>query len=288
MLLRVLTSAMLVTRNWLTGAIPGGDKLKKHPLYRLLLDYPLRFAHALTGYLSQVPAASRVVLPGMLAICVAALAIGLKWFDPIVQQNGELHLIAFGLFLLFPAVILVTAAVLLIGNRLPRGGALNWLAAAAGALALLWSAALFVPTAIAAHATLLESLRCHNRNGNIPPWYCGVFQSESRTDAYFLVVYLVLPLLAAFAGGGLVAWLARQRDPSKREQLRCMTGMLSCDLRELAVSFKADSPLATTTEKLNESERLQLAKRILVAAKSSEDRNKLLRELRRRNPLGLP
>ena len=283
-LLRLLTSALLVTRNWLMAALPGGASLKKQPLYRLLLDYPLRIAHAIAGYLSRVPQSRRLVLSGILAICVAALVIGVKWFDPIVAHSGQLHLLAFGFFLLFPAVVLIGAAVLLVGKKLPRAGVLKWTAAVVGALALLWGVLLLVPISIVAHEAVTRSIGC-TANG---PWYCAIFRSEALSAGHLAVVYLVLPLLAAFAGGALITWLTRYAGPSHRDMTKCMTGMLQTDLRGLATCFGAASSLPSGAE-MTEADRRKIAVAILAAVKKDKERkNALQRELRRLNPLGLP
>jgi hypothetical protein len=178
--------------------------------------------------------------------------------------------------------------VLLIGRKLPRAGVLKWIAAATGALALLWNVLLFLPTSIVARQALVAAVGCQDAPNET--WYCGVFRSEKLTTVHLAVVYLLLPLLAAFAGGALITWLTRYNGPSDREMVRSMTGMLQSELRELAMRFGAASSLPPeAAAELTAADRRKIARETLASVKKSGDRKaELQQELRRLNPFGLP
>jgi multidrug transporter EmrE-like cation transporter len=110
-LLEILATALLVTRNCVLQVFgPQADRIRRNPIYRVCVSFPLRSFYWLAVVIRRSPASTGTALLTVLVACLLALATAIVFRDSLIHSDGKWHLGALICFVIAPIVILVVEA----------------------------------------------------------------------------------------------------------------------------------------------------------------------------------
>lgn len=124
-LLEILSVSLLVLRNCVLKAFgPNAARIKSHPLYVCMVDFPLRAFNTLVLFLRRVPSSRKWLPISLFFLSALLLFIGVVWHDSIIWTaqtydvkgntiEGQFHLRWFVVFIAAPLVVLFAQGVYL-------------------------------------------------------------------------------------------------------------------------------------------------------------------------------
>ncbi|HEV2706106.1 MAG TPA: DUF3376 domain-containing protein, partial [Pyrinomonadaceae bacterium] len=117
-LMEILSVTLLVLRNCMLKIFgSNADRIKAHPLYLFMIDFPLRAFNTLVLFLRRVPGASRYLWISVAVLSAFALFVGIVWRRPIIWSRDGLHLAWLIPLVVVPSLVLGTMAVYLWRGR---------------------------------------------------------------------------------------------------------------------------------------------------------------------------
>jgi len=100
-LLEIVAVALLVVRNCVLAIFPeSASRIKRNPLYLVLVAVPLRVFHALVVLMRRAPGGGLFLMIVLAALCLFALGVGFFWPDPLTRRT-------LSIFFLGPIIILI-------------------------------------------------------------------------------------------------------------------------------------------------------------------------------------
>ncbi|HEX8853957.1 MAG TPA: patatin-like protein, partial [Pyrinomonadaceae bacterium] len=113
-LMEILSVALLVLRNCMLKIFgSNAERIKAHPLYIFMIDFPLRAFNTLVLFLRRVPGAHKYFWISVAVLSAFALFVGVVWRRPIIWDRDGLHLAWLVPLIIAPSLILGTMAVYL-------------------------------------------------------------------------------------------------------------------------------------------------------------------------------
>jgi patatin-related protein len=125
-LLEIVSVSLLVLRNCVLKVLgPNAARIKSHPLYVALIEFPLRAFNTVVLFMRRVPSSRKSLPIGLFILALLLLFIGVMWHDSIIWEpkvvEGKpisvFHLLWFVVFLAAPLVTLSSFAVYLFRGR---------------------------------------------------------------------------------------------------------------------------------------------------------------------------
>jgi hypothetical protein len=103
-LLELASRTALVAQNCLVESLPRPAEVRRHWLFRLFLDWPLRVHDALARFLRYTPGARKPFVVASVAYVALALVVNALWLKTLYTQDGVQRQVAILLFVVGPAV----------------------------------------------------------------------------------------------------------------------------------------------------------------------------------------
>jgi patatin-related protein len=132
-LLELGSRAALVLQNCLVESLPRPAEVRRHWLFRLFLDWPLRVHDAVARFLRYAPGARKPFVVATIAYVALALVVNVLWVKALYGDDGLQRQVAILLFVIGPAVCVLFSWLLIRPFRSARpselGSRLGWLVA---------------------------------------------------------------------------------------------------------------------------------------------------------------
>lgn len=103
-LLELAGRAALVAQNCLVESFPEPEGVRKHWLYRVFLDWPIRMFDAIGRFLRYAPDARKPFVVASIAYVALALVVNAVWLKTLYVEDGVQRQVALLLFVIGPAV----------------------------------------------------------------------------------------------------------------------------------------------------------------------------------------
>lgn len=119
-LLEILSLSLLVLRNCILGIFgDNAEKVRRNPLYKFTVDYPLRAFHALITFWRRAPAWQKTTLIIIALLPAILLVLGILFWDKLIYPNG-LNLTRFIIMIALPSMVLYTLYLFLVREKIRR------------------------------------------------------------------------------------------------------------------------------------------------------------------------
>jgi hypothetical protein len=96
--------AALVTQQCVVESFPEPERIRRHWLFRLCLDWPLRVFDAVARFLRDSPGAGKPFVVASGAYLALAVIVNALWFRTLYAEDGLLRQVALLLFVVGPLV----------------------------------------------------------------------------------------------------------------------------------------------------------------------------------------
>jgi hypothetical protein len=128
-LLELAGRAALVAQNCLVESFPRPEVVRRHWLFRVCLDWPLRVFDAVGRFLRYAPGARKPFVVASMLYVALALVVNALWLKTLYAQDGVQRQVALLLFVICPAVCGLFSWLLIRPFRSARPSGLgSWLA----------------------------------------------------------------------------------------------------------------------------------------------------------------
>lgn len=118
-LLEMLAKVLLVARTCVLGLFGSeAPRIRRSPLFRICIDWPLRAFYTLIGVSRRSPGLGLGLFLGLGAVSILAILVGVFWWEFLMRTDEEWHGRNIATFLVAPVIILcLQGAFLLWGGR---------------------------------------------------------------------------------------------------------------------------------------------------------------------------
>jgi len=118
-LMEIIMTVLMVVRNCIFNVLgKKGDRIRRHPLYRFGIDYPMRIMHSLVLVVQRYPGWRSTLFFVCGIVSILALLVGIIWHAELIGYGKTFSMTAFVIFILAPLwVLLIESAVLFFQHR---------------------------------------------------------------------------------------------------------------------------------------------------------------------------